>query len=253
MTSPSTHHEPRPSSTTEPFGPGRLDRAELVALASACGAPRVSIFWPVGPYAAEVSPQERIAKLVRDAEAELSRRGVGSDETAAILGPARAVSSSAGLSQLLGGSLGILASASEARLFVLPQTVEPRAWVSGRYRVSPLATLVEDDGAGELRAHHRLAMALASGRVRLDLPTVLVQARAGRLELLLCALEARAFGTFDADGRVELHATPEPDDEELVDLAFAYALGHGAEVHVARGDRIVGLPGASMVAALLRP
>jgi hypothetical protein len=234
--------------STEPFGPSRLDRAELVALASACGLPRVSLFWPL---TAEGGPphQARLAVLVREAEVELSRRGVGHDVAAAILAPARRLARVAGPPPSCGSSLGLLASESEARLFALPQPVRARAWVSGRYRPSPLVPLVESDLGRTSVARRRVTAAIGTNRIRLDLPSVLAMARADRLEILLAAHDAAVWGTFGAAGRVEIHASRRPDDEELVDLTVAHALGHDVEVHVVPRAQI---PGGRVVAALTR-
>lgn len=236
------------STSTESFEPERLDRPELVAIASACGAPRVSLFWPLAAEGGRPH-QARLAALVRDAEAELSSQGVGHDVAAAILAPARRLALVPEPSPSCGSSLGLLASESEVRLFALPQLVRPRAWVSGRYRPSPLVPLVEGDLGRTALARQRVTAALGTRRIRLDLPGVLALARTGGIELLLAAHDAVVWGTFDATGRVEIHASRGSDDEELVDLTVAYALGHGVEVHVVPRGQI---PGGRVVAALPR-
>lgn len=245
------HEEPpegrRRDASIESFGRERLDRTGLVALASACGAPRVSLYWPLAAEGGR-SPQARLATLVRDAEAELLRRGVGHGVAAAILAPARRLVLAGGPRPSC-GSLGLLASQREARLFALPQALRPRAWVSGRHRASPLVPLVEDELARTSVARQRVTAAIGTSRIRLDLPSVLALARADGIELLLAAHDTAVWGTFDAGGRTELHACRGADDEELVDLAVAYALGHDVEVHVIpRGQ----LPGGRVVAALTR-
>lgn len=231
------------------LAPVGLERAELVALASACGAPRVSLFWSVAaPGDGRPMRRDPLAGLVRAAEAELSRRGVTREVAEAILAPARALAA-APVPPPAGGSLGLLASEVEARLVSLPYAVETEGWVSGRYRVSPLVPLVQGDRSGTAAAERSILASLGTGRTCLDLPTVLRHARAGRIVLLVAALDVRAWGTFDALGRVEIHASRHPDDEELVDLAVAYTLGHGAEAHVVPSGEV---PGGASVAALIR-
>lgn len=254
VSSTSPHHDTpevgrRLDPYTDPFGPQRLDRAELVALASACGAPRVSLYWPLAPEGGR-SHQARLAALVRDAEAELRRRGVGHDVAATILAPARRLVLVAGPRPSCGSSLGLLASQREARLFALPQPLRPRAWVAGRYRASPLVPLVEGDLARTSVARQRVTTAIGTSRIRLDLPSVLALARTDGIELLLAAHDTAVWGAFDGASRTELHACRGADDEELVDLAVAYALGHHVEVHVIPRGQI---PGGRVVAALTRP
>jgi hypothetical protein len=227
----------------------RLERAELLALAGACGAPRVSLLWSVAaPGHGGPAHPDPLTGLVRVAEAELLRRGVAREIAEAIVAPARALAA-APVPPPTGGSLALLASEVEARLLRLPHAVETGAWVSGRYRVSPLVPLVQGNRSRTAVAERRILASLGTGRACLDLPTVLRHARAGRIVLLVAALDVRAWGTFDALGRVEVHASLHPDDEELVDLAVAYALGHGAETHVVRRDEV---PGGALVAALIR-
>ena len=231
------------------LAPARLELAELVALASACGAPRVSLYWSAAAVDDGAATRRYpLARLVQQAEAQLARSGVAREVGEAILAPARALSATP-VPLPAGGSRGLLASEAEARLLWLPHAVRPGAWVSGRYRVSPLVPLVRSNRADTVAAERSIVASLDTGRVRLDLPTVLRHARAGELVVLVAALDERAWGRFDALGRVAIHASRQPGDEELVDLTVAYALGRGAEVHVVPKEEV---PGGGTVAALAR-
>jgi hypothetical protein len=220
-----------------------------VALASACGAPRVSLFWSAAASGGrESARRDPLAGLVRDAKAELLRRGVAHAVAETILAPARALEASP-VSPPAGGGLGLLASETEVQLLRLPYAVEAGAWVSGRYRVSPLVPLVQSDGPRATAAARRIVGSLGTGRASLDLSAVLRHARAGGLVLLVAALDINVWGTFDELGRVETHASRRPDDEELVDLAVAYALGRDTETYVVPRREV---PGRASVAALIR-
>lgn len=231
------------------LAPSQLERAELVALAGACGAPRVSIYWSAATPGSDGAMRRiPLAQLVRNAEVELAQRGVAREVAEAIIAPARALSATP-VATPAGGSLGLLASEAEARLLWLPHSVRTRAWISGRYRVSPLVPLVRGDRLDTVAAQRSIAASFGTGGACLDLPTVLRLARAGQLALLVAALDQHAWGNFDAHGRVAIHASRQAGDEELVDLAVAYALGRGAEVHVVPRDEV---PGGGLVAALAR-
>jgi hypothetical protein len=92
----------------------------------------------------------------------------------------------------------------------------------------------------------------ASGTARhcCDLGEVLRSCHAGRVDVLCAAIDASAWGRFQPlGGQIELHSGRRPDDDDLVDLAVASALGRGTTVHALHRDD---LPGDGLVAALLR-
>jgi hypothetical protein len=87
-----------------------------------------------------------------------------------------------------------------------------------------------------------------TGRTAGDLASVLAAAHRGEIETLFVALDHQAWGRFDpATGRVEERATPEPGDEDLLDLAAAGVLGHGGSVYAVASGQV---PGGGPLAAV---
>lgn len=71
-----------------------------------------------------------------------------------------------------------------------------------------------------------------TGRTVHDLPVLLPAAHRGELETLFVVGNRNVWGRFEPDtGRVEVHATPRTDSEDLVNLAVTFALGRGRRVH----------------------
>jgi hypothetical protein len=100
------------------------------------------------------------------------------------------------------------------------------------------------------RAVERIGGQFITARATTDLATVLHSSREGRCDVMLVALDSPAWGTYDpSTGDIELHEERHPDDDDLLDLAVAYALERGTEVHAVPRDEV---PGGTLVAALHR-
>jgi len=96
----------------------------------------------------------------------------------------------------------------------------------------------------------RFGAATGKGRTAGRLDAVLPAADEGRVDTLLVAAGAERWGRFDPEQRrLDVHDRPEPDDEELVNLAMIRAFRQGAAVHVLPQDR---MPGEEQAAAVLR-
>ncbi len=100
------------------------------------------------------------------------------------------------------------------------------------------------------RAIERIGGQFITARATTDLATVLHSSREGRCDVLLVAFDVPCWGSHDpTTGDVSVHEERLPEDEDLVDLAIAYALERGTEVHALPIDE---MPGGGVVAALHR-
>jgi hypothetical protein len=87
-----------------------------------------------------------------------------------------------------------------------------------------------------------------TGRTASDLKQVVPAAYQGEVETLFVALGRQRWGRFNADtGRVEEHERAESGDEDLLNLAAIYTLGHGKTVYPVEPGQI---PEGSLVAAV---
>lgn len=89
-----------------------------------------------------------------------------------------------------------------------------------------------------------------TGRTTADVAEVVRAAHGGWLEALFVAADREVWGTFDAaSGQVAVHATQEPDDEDLLDFAAVQTLRHGGGVHVVPAADV---PGGGVAAGIFR-
>jgi hypothetical protein len=87
-------------------------------------------------------------------------------------------------------------------------------------------------------------------RALTDLPTIVADARFGRLDVLFAAADVEAWGRFDeADASVELHEARRDGDEDLIGRAVVEGLGTRAFVFVLPRAE---MPGHAAVAAIRR-
>jgi hypothetical protein len=100
------------------------------------------------------------------------------------------------------------------------------------------------------RAADRYAELAGTRRTADDVGAVVTAAIDGRVDVLLIDAAAQQWGVVQPDTRtVEVHASRETGDADLLDLAAAETLLHRGTVHLV--DR-VRLPGQRSIAALLR-
>jgi len=77
---------------------------------------------------------------------------------------------------------------------------------------------------------HRLA---GTGRTTQELEEIVQATQHGEIEVLFLARDQEHWGVQESTtGRVQVHAQPEPGDEELLNLAALHTLRHGGAVHV---------------------
>jgi Bacterial archaeo-eukaryotic release factor family 7 len=91
---------------------------------------------------------------------------------------------------------------------------------------------------------------VAHGRTSNRMDEVLAAAHAGAVEMLFIARSARQLGTFAPDsGKVQYHDTPQPNSEDLVNLAATFVLRTGGAVETVLSGNV---PGGGPMAAVMR-
>jgi hypothetical protein len=82
------------------------------------------------------------------------------------------------------------------------------------------------------------------------LKTVLPASYQGRVEVLLVAVGVQRWGTFDPETSVvQFHAEPQPDNEDLLDLATLQTLVNRGTVFALEPGEV---PGGDSLAAIFR-
>ena len=100
------------------------------------------------------------------------------------------------------------------------------------------------------RAAERFEDLAATPRTSSDVTKILPAARHGRVDTLLLACDADLWGRIDdREGTVQIHATPEKGDEELIDAAARLSLRNGGAVY---GLDRAEIPGGGQLAAVFR-
>ena len=85
----------------------------------------------------------------------------------------------------------------------------------------------------------RYRQAAGKGQGSTDLGDVLRAAHIDRIDTAFVALDEHRWGRFDVDeGRMEVHPSQQPGDEDLLDLAAARAALGGGTVHVVPRERM---------------
>lgn len=108
-----------------------------------------------------------------------------------------------------------------------------------------LQPLVTAGCRGAVAAYRQLE---GTGRTARGVDAVVPAAAAGHLGVLFVALDREVWGRYDArTNRVEVHRTPEPDDEELTNFAAVSALRHARPVYALSA---VEMPVEAAVAAI---
>lgn len=89
-----------------------------------------------------------------------------------------------------------------------------------------------------------------TGKTATDIAEVVVAAHHGRIDVLFVAIGVQVWGRFDPDrDRVSIHRSPEPGDEDLLDLSAIRTLSKGGMVYVVPQEDV---PDQGIVAALFR-
>jgi len=89
-----------------------------------------------------------------------------------------------------------------------------------------------------------------TGQTTTDVAAAALAAHHGRIEALFVAVGVQAWGRFDSENnRVDLHETPQPGDEDLLDFTAIQTLLKGGTVFVVHPEEV---PEQALVAAVLR-
>lgn len=90
----------------------------------------------------------------------------------------------------------------------------------------------------------------SSERASSDLAAIVSAAYHGRVDGLWVAVGVQCWGQFEPTAdRVDLHATAEPGDEDLLDFAAIHTLLNGGTVYAVQPDEV---PGQALLAAVFR-
>lgn len=105
--------------------------------------------------------------------------------------------------------------------------------------------------ASERKLEKAIEASQASSRVETVLSKVLPAAHAARVDGLLVCVQEPVWGRFDESSqKVDIHATREPGDDDLLDLTISYGLKSGSEIHAVEPGSLP--DSSSPLAALLR-
>ena len=89
-----------------------------------------------------------------------------------------------------------------------------------------------------------------TGQASKDVRKILPEAYFGKVDTLFVAVESHLWGTFDAEtNTVHLPQEPEPDDEDLLDLAAIQTLLYGGTVYAVGSQEV---PDGALMAAVFR-
>jgi len=91
----------------------------------------------------------------------------------------------------------------------------------------------------EKEAAARYRQLTDTDRASSDLKAIVPAAYYGKVEVLFVAVGIQQWGAFEPrENAVDLHSTPEPGDEDLLDLAAIQTLLHGGTVYAVDQERI---------------
>jgi hypothetical protein len=121
-----------------------------------------------------------------------------------------------------------------------PENLHPQAWAI----VEPEFKKEREAGAARYR---QLA---GTGKTTTDIAEAVLAAHHGRIEVLFVAVGVQVWGRFDSEkDRVDVHESPEPGDEDLLDLTAIQTLLKGGTVYAVSSEEV---PDQGLVAAVLR-
>jgi len=121
-----------------------------------------------------------------------------------------------------------------------PEDLHPQAWAI----VEPVFRKEREAGSARYR---QLA---GTGQTMTDVTEAVLAAHHGRIEVLFVAVGVQVWGRFDSEkDRVDVHESPEPGDEDLLDLTAIQTLLKGGTVYAVSSEEV---PDQGLVAAVLR-
>ncbi len=99
-------------------------------------------------------------------------------------------------------------------------------------------------------AHARYRQLAGTGQTTTDITEAVLAAHHGRIEVLFFAVGVQVWGRFDPEkDRVDVHESPEPGDQDLLDLSAIQTLIKGGMVYAVSPQDV---PGDAPLAAILR-
>jgi hypothetical protein len=129
-------------------------------------------------------------------------------------------------------------------------TGNPKAVADEVLRDRALEVLDPRFGEERAAAAGRFEQLAGTGRTSRELDQVVVAAHQSRVDALFVPAGRQRWGRYDADSTaVEIHASEEPGDQDLLDLAAVQSLSRGARVFVVDPEEI---PNGNEVAAVFR-
>jgi Bacterial archaeo-eukaryotic release factor family 7 len=121
-----------------------------------------------------------------------------------------------------------------------PEGLHQKAWTI----VEPVFKKEREAGSARYR---QLA---GTRQTTTDVAEAVLAAHHGRIEVLFVAVDVQGWGRFDPEkDRVDVHESPEPGDEDLLDLSAIQTLLKGGTVYAVPPE---GVPDQALVAAVLR-
>jgi hypothetical protein len=121
-----------------------------------------------------------------------------------------------------------------------PEDLHQMAWAI----VEPAFKKEREAGAARYR---QLA---GTGQTTADVTEAVLAAHHGRIEVLFVAVGVQVWGRFDpGKDRVDVHKSPEPGDEDLLDLSAIQTLLKGGAVFAVSPEEV---PDQTLIAAVLR-
>ncbi len=103
----------------------------------------------------------------------------------------------------------------------------------------------------QARASAKYKELAGTGKTSDDLQRIIPSAYEGRIDSLFVAVGVQQWGAFEASaGRLELHESRQPGDQDLLDLAAVQTLAHAGDVYAVAPDEVPGT--RSPVAAVFR-
>ena len=236
----------------------QLTKAELEALAGHRAAACVSIHFSPHRVGREVQQDAiRLRNLLERAAERLRRLGLRRLDVDDILDPARALLDDPLFWEHRALGVALFASLGWLARYRLPIELAESVVVGPRFDLKPLFALTAGGERSEHEARTRfeeLVGRQGAGRTALRaldrVSDVVSAAGAGRIDSLLIALDAQAWGRVDEAGlTAETHSRREPGDEDLLNRAALETYLKGGAVFAVPSERV---PGRTPAAAILR-
>jgi Bacterial archaeo-eukaryotic release factor family 7 len=121
-----------------------------------------------------------------------------------------------------------------------PEELHGQAWAL----VEPVFKKAREESAAR---YHQLA---GTGQTTTDVKETVSAAYQGRVDVLFVAVGVQVWGRFDSENeRVYVHDSPEPGDDDLLDLAAIQSLLKGGTVYAVLPEKV---PDQALLAAVLR-